>query len=172
MIIGEAPGKNEDLQGEPFVGAAGHLFDELLAGINITRFEVYIANVLKCRPPANRDPRPDEIETCKPYLQNQIRMIGPEVVMTLGNFATKLLLRTETGITRLRGRRYGWWLGATLIPTFHPTAALRGGERVKDQMRVSVSDNALYSKFAGTEVKLDTDDYLVLSERDILAIVK
>ncbi len=135
MIVGEAPGKNEDLQGEPFVGAAGHLLDELLAGIDITRPEVYIANVLKCRPPANRDPRPDEIEACKPYLQDQIRMIGPEVVMTLGNFATKLLLRTETGITRLRGQRYDWWLGATLIPTFHPAAALRGGERVKDQMR-------------------------------------
>ncbi len=135
MIVGEAPGKNEDLQGEPFVGAAGHLLDELLAGIDITRPEVYIANVLKCRPPANRDPRPDEIEACKPYLQNQIRMIGPEVVMTLGNFATKLLLRTETGITRLRGQRYDWWLGATLIPTFHPAAALRGGEKVKDQMR-------------------------------------
>jgi len=135
MIVGEAPGKNEDLQGEPFVGAAGHLLDELLAGIVITRPEVYIANVLKCRPPANRDPRPDEIEACKPYLQDQIRLIEPQVVMTLGNFATKLLLRTETGITRLRGQRYDWWLGATLIPTFHPAAALRGGERVKDQMR-------------------------------------
>ncbi len=134
MIVGEAPGKNEDLQGEPFVGAAGALLDELLAGIDVTRPEVYIANVLKCRPPANRDPRPDEIEACKPYLQDQIRMIGPDVVMTLGNFATKLLLRTETGITRLRGQRYDWWLGATLIPTFHPAAALRGGERVKDQM--------------------------------------
>ncbi len=135
MIVGEAPGKNEDLQGEPFVGPAGLLLDELLAGIDIARPEVYIANVLKCRPPANRDPKPDEIETCKPYLQEQIRMIRPEVVMTLGNFATKLLLRTDTGITRLRGQRYDWWLGATLIPTFHPAAALRGGERVKDQMR-------------------------------------
>ena len=135
MIVGEAPGKNEDLQGEPFVGAAGRLLDELLAGIDITRSEVYIANVLKCRPPANRDPRPDEIESCKPYLREQIRLIKPEVVMTLGNFATKLLLQTETGITRLRGERYDWWLGAVLIPTFHPAAALRGGERVKNQMR-------------------------------------
>ena len=135
MIVGEAPGKREDLRGEPFVGPAGLLLDELLAGVDIARPEVYIANVLKCRPPANRDPKPDEIETCKPYLQEQIRMIRPEVVMTLGNFATKLLLRTETGITRLRGQRYDWWLGATLIPTFHPAAALRGGERVKDQMR-------------------------------------
>ena len=135
MFVGEAPGKNEDLQGEPFVGAAGHLLDELLGEIGIERSEVYIGNVLKCRPPGNRDPRPDEIESCKGYLREQIRMISPEVVVTLGNFATKLLLRTETGITRLRGQRYSWWMGAVLIPTFHPAAALRGGDRVRDQMR-------------------------------------
>ncbi len=135
MFVGEAPGKNEDLQGEPFVGAAGKLLDELLDEIGVRRPEVYIANVLKCRPPGNRDPRPDEIEACKGYLREQIRLIHPEVVMTLGNFATKLLLRTDTGITRLRGNRYNWWLGATLVPTFHPAAALRGGDRVKDQMR-------------------------------------
>lgn len=135
MFVGEAPGKNEDLQGEPFVGAAGRLLDELLAEIDIAKSDVYIANVLKCRPPGNRDPRPDEIDSCKGYLREQIRMINPEVVVTLGNFATKLLLRTETGITRLRGQRYDWWLGAVLVPTFHPAAALRGGERVKDQMR-------------------------------------
>jgi DNA polymerase len=135
MFVGEAPGKNEDLQGEPFVGAAGRLLDELLAGIGITRPEVYIANVLKCRPPGNRDPRPDEIDSCKGFLRQQIKLIAPEVVMTLGNFATKLLLRTETGITRLRGHAYDWWLGATLIPTFHPAAALRGGDRVLEQMR-------------------------------------
>lgn len=135
MFVGEAPGKNEDLQGEPFVGAAGRLLDELLAEIGIARREVYIANVLKCRPPGNRDPRPEEIDACKGYLREQIRLISPEVVMTLGNFATKLLLRTETGITRLRGQRYDWWLGAILVPTFHPAAALRGGDRVKSQMR-------------------------------------
>ncbi|HIE22175.1 MAG TPA: uracil-DNA glycosylase [Acidimicrobiia bacterium] len=135
MFVGEAPGKNEDLQGEPFVGAAGRLLDELLGEIGIQRSEVYIANVLKCRPPGNRDPRPDEIDSCKGFLREQIRLIAPEVVVTLGNFATKLLLRTETGITRLRGHTYDWWLGATLIPTFHPAAALRGGGRVKDQMR-------------------------------------
>lgn len=139
MFVGEAPGKNEDLQGEPFVGAAGHLLDELLAEIDVPRGDVYIANVLKCRPPGNRDPRPDEIDACKGYLREQIRMISPEVVVTLGNFATKLLLRTETGITRLRGTRYAWWLGAILIPTFHPAAALRGGDRVKDQMRQDFS---------------------------------
>lgn len=135
MFVGEAPGKNEDLQGEPFVGAAGKLLDELLGEIGINRDEVYIANVLKCRPPGNRDPRPDEIDACKGYLREQIRLINPEVVVTLGNFATKLLLRTDTGITRLRGSRYNWWLGAVLIPTFHPAAALRGGDRVKNQMR-------------------------------------
>lgn len=135
MLVGEAPGKNEDLKGEPFVGAAGRLLDELLAGIGIDRSQAYIANVLKCRPPGNRDPRPEEIDSCKGYLREQIRLIEPEVVVTLGNFATKLLLRTETGITRLRGQTYPWWLGATLIPTFHPAAALRGGDRVTQQMR-------------------------------------
>lgn len=134
MFVGEAPGRNEDLQGEPFVGAAGQLLDELLAGIGIERRQVYIANVLKCRPPNNRDPRPDEIDSCKGYLREQIRMISPRVVVTLGNFATKLLLRTDTGITRLRGQRFNWWLGATLVPTFHPAAALRGRPQVRDQM--------------------------------------
>jgi len=131
----EVPGKNEDLQGDPFVGAAGRLLDELLAGISMARSDVYITNVLKCRPPGNRDPRPDEIDSCKGYLREQIRMIAPDVVVTLGNFATKLMLPTETGITRMRGQRYNWWLGSTLIPTFHPAAALRGGESVKSQMR-------------------------------------
>lgn len=134
MLVGEAPGKNEDLQGEPFVGAAGRLLDELLAGIGMDRPAVYIANVLKCRPPGNRDPRPDEIDACKGYLRSQIRMIHPEVVMTLGNFATKLLLRTETGITRLRGQVHHWWMGMTLIPTFHPAAALRGRPEVRLDM--------------------------------------
>jgi DNA polymerase len=135
MLVGEAPGKNEDLQGEPFVGAAGQLLDSLLGEIGIRRDQVYIANVLKCRPPGNRDPRQDEIDSCKGYLREQIRLISPEVVVTLGNFATKLMLNTETGITRLRGRAHHWWLGALLVPTFHPAAALRGGDRVTDQMR-------------------------------------
>lgn len=135
MLVGEAPGKNEDLQGEPFVGAAGKLLDELLGEIGIARHEVYIANVLKCRPPGNRDPREDEIDSCKGFLREQIRMISPDVVMTLGNFATKLLTPTQLGITRMRGQRVEWWLGATLIPTFHPAAALRGGGRVREQMQ-------------------------------------
>jgi len=143
MLVGEAPGKNEDLQGEPFVGAAGRLLDELLAEVGIAREEVYIANVLKCRPPGNRDPRPAEIDACRGYLREQIRLIAPEVVMTLGAFASRLLLGVETGVTRLRGRRYDWWLGAALVPTFHPSAALRGGERVKAQIR---EDLALVSE--------------------------
>lgn len=135
MLVGEAPGRSEDLQGEPFVGAAGKLLDSLLTEIGIRRHQVYIANVLKCRPPGNRDPRPDEVDSCKGYLREQVRLIAPEVVITLGNFATKLLLNTEQGITRLRGRAYPWWLGARLVPTFHPAAALRSGDRVTDQMR-------------------------------------
>lgn len=139
MLVGEAPGRNEDLQGEPFVGAAGQLLDELLAGIGIQRQQVYIANVLKCRPPGNRDPRDDEIDACKGYLREQIRMIHPQVVITLGNFATKLLVPTNVGITRMRGHRIEWWLGATLIPTFHPAAALRGRPEVTEQMREDFS---------------------------------
>lgn len=135
MFVGEAPGRNEDLQGEPFVGAAGRLLDSLLAEVGIARERVYIANVLKCRPPGNRDPRGEEIEACKGYLRGQLDLIDPSVVVTLGNFATKLLLRTETGITRLRGQAYPWWRDKTLIPTYHPAAALRGGERVTDLMR-------------------------------------
>ena len=134
MLVGEAPGRNEDLQGEPFVGAAGQLLDELMAGIGITRSEAYIANVLKCRPPGNRDPQQDEIDACKGYLREQIRMIHPEVVVTLGNFATKLLVPTDVGITRMRGQRIEWWLGATLVPTYHPAAALRGRPRVREEM--------------------------------------
>lgn len=135
MIIGEAPGKNEDLQGEPFVGAAGKLLDRLMDEVGISREQVYIANVLKCRPPGNRDPRPDEIDACKGYLRRQLELIEPTVVVTLGNFATKLLLKTETGITRMRGQRYRWWRGIIVVPTFHPAAALRGRPDVEASMR-------------------------------------
>lgn len=135
MFVGEAPGRNEDLEGVPFVGRAGQLLNSLLDEVGIPRERVYIANVLKCRPPNNRDPQPDEIDACKGYLRQQIRLIRPRVVVTLGNFSTKLLLNTTTGITRLRGQAFAWWLGATLIPTFHPAAALRGGEKVIGAMR-------------------------------------
>ncbi|MEE8330952.1 MAG: uracil-DNA glycosylase [Acidimicrobiia bacterium] len=134
MFIGEGPGFNEDQQGLPFVGKSGELLDELLAEIGLHRNEVYIANVVKCRPPGNRDPRPDEIDACKGYLRRQLELIQPRVVVTLGNFSSKLLLKTTTGITRLRGRSYPWW-GRHLVPTFHPAAGLRGGPRVVDQLR-------------------------------------
>jgi uracil-DNA glycosylase len=123
MLVGEAPGKNEDLKGEPFVGAAGQLLNELLAHAGLAREDVYIANVLKCRPPGNRNPEPGEIETCTPFLREQIRVIEPEVLVTLGNFATKFVLRTETGITHLHGRpqQAGRF---TVLPIFHPAAAI------------------------------------------------
>jgi uracil-DNA glycosylase family 4 len=123
MFVGEAPGKNEDLQGEPFVGAAGKLLDELLASIGLVRSQVYIANILKCRPPGNRDPQPTEIETCTPFLSEQIRLIQPKVVATLGKFATQYVLSTDRGITRLRGKLYRVG-GRQIVPIFHPAAAL------------------------------------------------
>lgn len=135
MFVGEAPGRNEDLEGKPFVGAAGRLLNTLLAEVGIERERVYIANVLKCRPPNNRDPLPDEIEACKGHLRGQLALIDPAVVVTLGNFATKLLLRTEVGITRLRGSAYPWWRGKHLVPTLHPAAALRSGDRIVELMR-------------------------------------
>lgn len=134
MLVGEGPGRNEDLQGLPFVGAAGQLLNRLLSEIGLERSDAYISNVVKCRPPGNRDPRPDEIAACKGYLADQIRLVDPMVVMTLGNFATKLLLKEERGITRLRGRAYPWW-NRTVIPTFHPAAALRGGAPVLASMQ-------------------------------------
>ncbi|MDH3260319.1 MAG: uracil-DNA glycosylase [Acidimicrobiia bacterium] len=134
MFVGEGPGRNEDLQGLPFVGAAGQLLNRLLSEIGLQRSDTYITNVVKCRPPGNRDPRPDEITACKDFLSGQIRLIDPVVVVTLGNFATKLLLREERGITRLRGRAYPWW-NRTVIPTFHPAAALRGSASVLASMQ-------------------------------------
>lgn len=134
MFVGEGPGRNEDLQGVPFVGAAGQLLNRLLEEVDLRREDVYIANVVKCRPPGNRDPKLDEIEACKGYLAEQIKLIDPDVVSTLGNFATKLLLKQEMGITKLRGHAYPWW-NRTVVPTFHPAAALRGGESVLSHMR-------------------------------------
>lgn len=123
MFIGEAPGKNEDLQGEPFVGAAGKLLDELLESIGLRRSDVYIANVLKCRPPNNRDPLPEEVELCTPYLAEQVRLVDPKVIATLGNHATKYILGTDKGITALRGRLFRVD-GRRVVPIFHPAAAL------------------------------------------------
>ena len=127
MFVGEAPGFHEDQQGKPFVGQAGKLLDKLLAGIGLARDQVYVANVLKCRPPGNRDPQPDEIEACEGHLFRQISMIEPKVVATLGNFATKLLSGKPTGITRVHGAEQEATLGGRsvlLYPLYHPAAAL------------------------------------------------
>ena len=134
MFVGEGPGYHEDQQGVPFVGAAGQLLNRLLAEVGIAREDCHITNVVKCRPPGNRDPRPDEIEACKHYLVDQIRLIDPRVVVTLGNFSTKLLLKETQGITRLRGRAYNWW-NRILVPTYHPAAALRGAGNVMEGLR-------------------------------------
>ncbi len=137
MFVGEAPGAEEDRQGVPFVGRAGQLLDELLRGIGMSRQGVFIANVLKSRPPANRDPQPLEIEACRPYLFEQIRMIEPTVVCTLGNFATKLLSGNPAGITRVRGTPQVHSIGGHtvfLLPLFHPAAGLRT-PAVKEALR-------------------------------------
>jgi uracil-DNA glycosylase family 4 len=127
MFVGEAPGANEDLQGLPFVGAAGKLLEQLLGEIGLSRAEVFIANVLKCRPPGNRDPQPGEIENCRPYLLRQIELIEPRVICTLGNFATKLLRADPAGISRVHGEPEVRTIGSRrvrLYPLFHPAAAL------------------------------------------------
>jgi uracil-DNA glycosylase len=127
MFVGEAPGFHEDKQGVPFVGQAGKLLERLLAGIGLRRDEVYIANVLKCRPPGNRDPQPDEIQACEGHLFRQIELIEPRVVATLGNFATKLLSGRPLGITRVHGAEQEVTLGSRsvlLYPLYHPAAAL------------------------------------------------
>jgi uracil-DNA glycosylase family 4 len=127
LFIGEAPGFHEDKQGEPFVGAAGQLLNRMLDEVlGLRREDVYVGNVIKCRPPGNRDPLDDEIEACTPWLVEQVSLIQPRVIVTLGNFATKFVLNTQQGITRMRGATYPWH-GRTVIPTFHPAAILRGG---------------------------------------------
>jgi uracil-DNA glycosylase len=128
MFVGEAPGFHEDQQGKPFVGAAGKLLEKLLADIDLTREDVFIANVLKSRPPGNRDPQLEEIEACKPYLTRQIELIEPLVICTLGNFSTKLLTRRQDGITRVHGKPQQHTVGGlevTIYPIYHPAAGLR-----------------------------------------------
>jgi uracil-DNA glycosylase len=137
MFVGEAPGAEEDKQGLPFVGRAGGFLTELLEGIGLKREDVFIANVLKCRPPGNRDPQPEEIDSCRPYLEKQVELIQPRVIGTLGNFATKLLTGKPTGITRVRGTAQEHVMGRRpvyLLPLFHPAAGLRT-PAVADQLR-------------------------------------
>jgi DNA polymerase len=140
MIVGEGPGRDEDLQGLPFVGRSGKLLDRLLMEeMGLDRAQVFVTNTVKCRPPGNRDPLPNEIEACRPWLEAQVELIRPKVLLTLGNFATKLLLNTTEGIRKIRGRTYPWGnSGALLVPTYHPAAALRGGGEVLAEMRADL----------------------------------
>ena len=126
MFVGEAPGFNEDQKGEPFVGAAGKLLNDLLASAGLSRDEIYIANVIKCRPPDNRDPEPDEVETCKPFLLQQIQLIRPKLVCTLGNWATQTLLERKVGITKVKARAF-YMKDFVIFPLLHPAAALHQG---------------------------------------------
>jgi uracil-DNA glycosylase len=151
MFVGEAPGFHEDKQGVPFVGAAGKLLDQLLTGIGLTRADVYVANVIKCRPPGNRDPLPEEIEACEAHLWRQIELIQPRVVATLGNFATKLLSGRPSGITRVHGQEQETTLGGRrvlLYPLYHPAAALYT-PRMLDVLK---SDFARLPELMGREV--------------------
>ena len=131
MFVGEAPGADEDEQGEPFVGRAGQLLTKIIEAIDLKRDDVYIANVIKCRPPGNRNPEPDEVEQCQPFLFRQIDAIKPKVIVALGKFAAQSLLQTTDPITRLRGREFTV-RGATLIPTFHPAYLLRNPSAKRD----------------------------------------
>ena len=137
MFVGEAPGAEEDRQGLPFVGRAGYFLTELLEGIGLKREDVFINNVLCCRPPGNRDPQPEEIDSCRPWLEQRIELIQPRVICTLGNFATKLLTGRPTGITKVRGTPQQQLIGGRhlfLLPLFHPAAGLRT-PRVAEQLR-------------------------------------
>jgi uracil-DNA glycosylase len=135
MFVGEAPGMHEDLQGLPFVGRAGKLLDQLLEEVGLHRSDVFITNVLLCRPPGNRDPQPDEIDTCKPYLHRKIELIEPKIICTLGNFSTKLLTRSQRGITSVHGRPQVHELGGRTVrvfPIYHPAAALRSTRTLEE----------------------------------------
>jgi uracil-DNA glycosylase len=137
MFVGEAPGFNEDQKGEPFVGAAGKLLNDLLQSASLSRDQIYIANVIKCRPPNNRDPEPDEVETCKPFLLEQIRMIRPKLVCTLGNWATQTLLERKVGITKVKAQAF-YMKDFVIFPLLHPAAALHQGgllDTLKDDFK-------------------------------------
>ena len=133
MFVGEAPGADEDAQGEPFVGRAGQLLTRIIeGGLEMKRADVYIANVIKCRPPSNRNPEPDEVATCEPFLAAQIDLIKPRVIVALGTFAAHALLKTDTPISRLRGQVFNYRGGSRLVATFHPAFLLRSPERKRD----------------------------------------
>ena len=160
MFIGEGPGYYEDKQGEPFVGAAGQLLNRMLEEIGVRRSDVYIANVIKCRPPGNRDPLPEEVDACTPWLHEQIALIEPRVIVTLGNFATRFMLDKPVSISRVRGQRFPQE-GRTIIPTFHPAAILRGGGEASTQM-VDLRSDFLEIKRALAEVPEPVEEQLGL----------
>jgi DNA polymerase len=131
VFIGEAPGRDEDLQGEPFVGQAGQLLTKIIQAIQLRREEVYIANIIKCRPPENRNPEPDEIAACEPFLIQQLQVIRPKLICALGTFAAQTLLKTEEKISSLRGK-FHEYQGIPLMPTYHPAFLLRNPNRKRD----------------------------------------
>jgi DNA polymerase len=166
LFIGEAPGFHEDRQGRPFVGAAGQLLDTMLCSIGLDRTTCAIANVIKCRPPGNRDPMPDEIDACRPYLEAQIHFMKPTVIVTLGNFATRFVLDRQVSISRVRGQRFRAW-GATVVPTFHPAAVLHGGGQASPQMQALKSDFELIRQILDerTAQPAPEDAPVILEER-------
>jgi uracil-DNA glycosylase family 4 len=147
MFVGEAPGSEEDLQGVPFVGRAGQLLTKIIEAIDLKRDDVYIANVIKCRPPGNRNPEPDEVATCEPFLAQQIDIVHPRVIVALGTFAAHALLRTDAPISRIRGVVHEY-RGAKLIPTFHPAYLLRSPDRKRDVWEDMKKVRALLSEIA------------------------
>jgi uracil-DNA glycosylase family 4 len=147
MFVGEAPGSEEDLQGVPFVGRAGQLLTKIIEAIDLKRDDVYIANVIKCRPPGNRNPEPDEVATCEPFLAQQIDIVQPRVIVALGTFAAHALLRTDAPISRIRGVVHEY-RGAKLIPTFHPAYLLRSPDRKRDVWEDMKKVRALLSEIA------------------------
>ncbi|MCC7460789.1 MAG: uracil-DNA glycosylase [Proteobacteria bacterium] len=152
VIVGEAPGRDEDLQGEPFVGAAGQLLTDILKAIGLERSDVYICNVIKCRPPNNRPPETDEIDQCSPFVQAQIDAISPKLICSLGKFATQTLLKTDQSITRLRGR-FQDYKGIPLMPTFHPAYLLRNPDAKKDVWEDMKKIHAEYITRTGKDIK-------------------
>jgi DNA polymerase len=170
MFVGEAPGFHEDKQGFPFVGQAGKLLDRLLEGIGLSRAEIYIANVLKCRPPGNRDPGPDEIESCEPHLFRQLELVQPRVVASLGNFATKLLSGKPTGITRVHGQEQQVTVGGRsvlLFPLYHPAAALY----TPAMLKVLEADFARLPALLGAPVAPAAPDPETPTVEDVVALL-
>lgn len=153
MFIGEAPGAEEDQQGRPFVGKAGQLLTKILSSVGISREEVYITNVVKCRPPGNRNPTPEEVGMCWPYLEAQIAIIRPKIIVTLGNVPTQSLLRTKESITSLRGRWFEWVGGIKVFPMFHPSFLLRNLSREKGSPRWLTWEDIKEVKRAWQELK-------------------